>query len=547
MEGGMKGPGGPQGPGKSDKSSLENSAELKKSAERFCSTHISNDDLKTDREKYVALAYEGKNPALNSYSMQMLEKDLRLPEEPSMMVWVSAPKSLQTHIIKEHPYVQNKHLSDAVKFKDQAVEKFRKSFPEKSWEILSKVSKGFWEVRIADFPVPGTKLPPELEKIQRQVKSARVWANSSIPSSQHTYPEALYSKVNGFNKPKDGKQFGEKLEEVYSAFIKHYATNPKEQTRLFKELDFQKNSKELEDDGYFDTLESAFFSKKHWGEKIENTEDAKVLLSKDVMEGIPPKTMDYYLTGTSKRYQKADMVYFVEFLKDHPNVSWSSLAVMNESSLSTGWFAGGRSASSIETLINTKFSEPIIKDMHDTDRAFMRMPLKDMMSMLPDRDRADVDVFIAKTMNERFKDSGGTENQPIDHIYSELLVRYGRVLPEKGSTGALKAIAALHGGRAKYLETFLGINIAPFEHIQRTLVKIEHMAEQARLAPDVATKNHFALRARMILLEDFDEYTKELQTHMPIPDEYAKIYKGRLYKITEDLEEAERQLRVAGI
>ncbi len=547
MEGGKNGP--VKGPAKSDKSNLENSAELKKSAELFCSTHISNDELKDDREKYVALAYDGKNPALNSYSMQMLEKDLRLPEEPSMMVWVGAPKSLQTHIIKEHPHVQNQHLSDAYKFKEQTVEKFRKNFSKDSWEILSKVSKGFWEVRIADFPVPDTKLPLELEKIKRQVKSARAWANNSTPSSKHTYPEALYSKVHGFNKPQDGIQFGEKLEEVYGAFIKHYATDPTAREKLFSELAKMDKSNFLKKGEYFDAIEEEFFSRHTWGEKVTSVSETKELLPLSITASLNQKDFKHYFAEINKSYEKRNTGVLMDYLKDHMHASWSSIAVLAQDSRMTGWIAGGRATDGLNRLMSEKFSEPMLEDMKQADQAFLRMPYQDFLTTLKDWERLELNAFTNVVYKDRFEESGGIGNLPMDKVLSEFRSKYGKAITEGTMVGFKKVVLAVQNSRAQFMEQMVGVNTEPFEQLERSLHKTRHMVEQAQKAQekDYVTKRHFALNARMSLEEDFLDQAVELKKQGSIPPAYENIFKVLSERIQEDLSLIERDLRDAGV
>lgn len=312
-----------------------------------------------------------------------------------------------------------------------------------------------------------------------------------------------------------------------------------------KSVDSVEVSKKLEDGGYFEALESSFFSKEQWGEPVGEMEEVKALLPQDVVARLKPEALDHYLAGISKRHQKPHIAVFWEFLKDHPNVSWSSLAVMNYDRISVGWFAGARTEGKIKSLLRTRFTGPVLVDIRDTNKVCMQMPFQDMLAMLPEAERVDVDVFIGSILKEWFAEQGGIEKISVEDAYKALRRRIGHVLPPSTPNGFMKGLVALHGVRTKFLETFVGTNIAPFEHLQRILAQIEHMAHQARFATDITTKHYFALRARLMLDEDFTERVADMKKEKPIPEQYAKIFSDRMHGITEDLEEAERQLRAA--
>lgn len=546
MEGGF-GPG--KGPAKNSEkkdSSIENN-ELKKDAALFCSMKISNDELDVARSVFVQKYFDAHEPDRKKREDTAVEHSLRFPEYVPLMMFTGAPVKLQNRILKEYTHGFDSNIVPITQFKKEVVEDLGKKFSPESWDTLSKIAKSFWEVKLADFPVPEGQFPEKLLEYVNQAKSARQWIGKVVPQDDRYGAAPVYRKTMYGMAPEKGS-IGKEIEDAYRAFIMHHASNPKAQQKLLKEYALIERSQHLERQGYFQELEESFFLG-HMGNKDASPEEVREILASEVSKTVPAKLLSEYIAGASKHYTKLDFLVFLEYLKTHPQASWSSIAVMSGDKTVCGWFAGGRSFNDMQQLVRAEFSNPTLNDIRKTDDVFLRTQFRDMMTMLSGSEYGSTNVFLRKTLEGAFDHQGGLDAQPMHRVLTYLRIRLGRILPKGTSSGVLNSLLAVHDARTNFLESFVGINIQQFDHLRRVLANIEPMAEQARYATssDVATKQHFALRARMMLEEDFNDRIADVEMEGPLPYVYKTMYASRLEKINKDLEIAESQLRAAGL
>ncbi len=236
--------------------------------EAFCASPFPNEKFTKERQEFVAAHFNGEHEGKHARAAKTLSAALELPSYVPLMMWTGAPYQIQNQIIREKNFDTLSYAPAVMNFKKQAFEKLEQEMPKESWEKLKGFSRMFWEVKFSEFPIPEVKLPQKFKEYSNQVQGARRWLHRELGKDENHFYTRSFTSVT--NEPAIGAQ----VEKIYTAFVRHYATSPRDGVKLFAEYQRFAKSEELEKQDYFKELEDRFFIEQ-WGPKLIQKQDVQ--------------------------------------------------------------------------------------------------------------------------------------------------------------------------------------------------------------------------------------------------------------------------------